>query len=107
MSDVQATQSAESLERRDTIVALQLRMAKATVYGAKLLKDYSDQPGHRGVSGDEYGFPEDMVIRAIQQGFQVGVHAIGDAGNTYSKGGHRVRLTLTDLTSATRIRYEY
>ena len=49
--------------------------------GAKMLQDYSDQPGHRGVSGDEYGFPEDMVTRAIQRGFQVGVHAIGDAGN--------------------------
>ncbi len=49
--------------------------------GAKLIEDYSDEPGHRGVSGDEYGFPEDMVTRAIGQGFQVGVHAIGDAGN--------------------------
>ena len=49
--------------------------------GAKMIEDYSDQPGHRGVSGDEYGFPEDMVTRAIQKGFQVGVHAIGDAGN--------------------------
>jgi hypothetical protein len=35
------------------------------------------------------------------------VESIGDSGNTYSKGGKRVRLTLTDLTSATRIRYEY
>lgn len=35
------------------------------------------------------------------------VEAIGDAGNTYSKGSHRVHLTLTDLTAATRIRYEY
>lgn len=49
--------------------------------GAALLEDYSDQQGHRGVSGDEYGFPEDMVTRAIGAGFQVGVHAIGDAGN--------------------------
>ncbi len=49
--------------------------------GAKLLADYSDQPGHRGVSGDEYGFPEDLVTAAINRGFQVGVHAIGDAGN--------------------------
>ena len=45
-----------------------------------MIEDYSDQPGHRGVSGDEYGFPEDVVTRAIQQGFQVGVHAIGDQG---------------------------
>lgn len=49
--------------------------------GARMLDDYSDQPGHRGVSGDEYGFPEDLVTRAIRKGFQVGVHAIGDAGN--------------------------
>ncbi len=49
--------------------------------GAKMIEDYSDQPGHRGVSGDEYGFPEDMVDRAIAAGFQVGVHAIGDGGN--------------------------
>lgn len=49
--------------------------------GAKMIEDYSDQPGHRGVSGDEYGFPEDVVTRAIKKGFQVGVHAIGDAGN--------------------------
>lgn len=49
--------------------------------GAKLLADYSDQPGHRGVSGNEYGFPEALVSRAIHAGFQVGVHAIGDAGN--------------------------
>jgi predicted amidohydrolase YtcJ len=49
--------------------------------GARLLEDYTDQPGHRGVSGDEYGFPEDLVTAAVNAGFQVGVHAIGDAGN--------------------------
>jgi predicted amidohydrolase YtcJ len=49
--------------------------------GAKMLAAYSDQPGHTGTSGDEYGFPEDLVTAAISAGFQVGVHAIGDAGN--------------------------
>ncbi len=49
--------------------------------GAKMIEDYSDMPGHRGVSGSEYGFPEEVVIAAIAAGFQVGVHAIGDAGN--------------------------
>jgi predicted amidohydrolase YtcJ len=49
--------------------------------GAKLIEDYSDMPGHSGVSGSEYGFPEDVVTAAIAAGFQVGVHAIGDAGN--------------------------
>jgi predicted amidohydrolase YtcJ len=49
--------------------------------GARLLDDYSDQPGHRGVSGSEYGFNEDLVADMIEAGFQVSVHAIGDAGN--------------------------
>ncbi len=49
--------------------------------GARLLDDYSDQPGHRGVSGSEYGFDEDLVANMITAGFQVSVHAIGDAGN--------------------------
>jgi predicted amidohydrolase YtcJ len=49
--------------------------------GAKLLADYSDMPGHRGVSGDEYGFDQQLTARLMAAGFQVGVHAIGDAGN--------------------------
>jgi hypothetical protein len=49
--------------------------------GARLLYDYSDRPGHRGVSGDDYGFNEALMEEAMQQGFQVAIHAIGDAGN--------------------------
>jgi predicted amidohydrolase YtcJ len=49
--------------------------------GARLLEDYSDMPGHRGVSGDEYGFNEEIVADMMKAGFQVGIHAIGDAGN--------------------------
>lgn len=49
--------------------------------GARLLEDYSDTPGHRGTSGDEYGFDQELVTRMIKGGFQVGIHAIGDAGN--------------------------
>jgi predicted amidohydrolase YtcJ len=49
--------------------------------GAKMLEDYSDMPGHRGVSGEEYGFDEDLVADMIRAGFQVEIHAIGDAGN--------------------------
>ncbi len=49
--------------------------------GARLLDDYSDQPGHRGVSGENYGFNEALVADMIRAGFQVGIHAIGDAGN--------------------------
>ncbi|MEO0424190.1 MAG: amidohydrolase [Pseudomonadota bacterium] len=49
--------------------------------GARLLQDYADRPGHRGVSGSQYGFDEALVEDLMRAGFQVGVHAIGDAGN--------------------------
>ena len=49
--------------------------------GARLLYDYSDRPGHRGISGDGYGFNEELNAEAMKAGFQVAVHAIGDAGN--------------------------
>jgi len=49
--------------------------------GARLLEDYSDRPGHRGVSGDQYGFDQALAAELMTAGFQVGIHAIGDAGN--------------------------
>lgn len=49
--------------------------------GAQLLADYSDMPGHRGISGGAYGFDRTVVGNAMAAGFQVGIHAIGDAGN--------------------------
>ncbi len=49
--------------------------------GAQLLADYTDKPGHRGVSGGAYGFDRGVVADAMAAGFQVGIHAIGDAGN--------------------------
>ncbi|MEM8981761.1 MAG: amidohydrolase family protein [Pseudomonadota bacterium] len=49
--------------------------------GARLLADYSDMPGHRGVSGSNYGFDEALMADAMRAGFQIAIHAIGDAGN--------------------------
>jgi predicted amidohydrolase YtcJ len=49
--------------------------------GARLLYDYEDKPGHRGVSGDDYGFNEVLNAEAMKAGFQIAIHAIGDAGN--------------------------
>jgi len=49
--------------------------------GARLLEDYSDMPGHRGVAGGEYGFDETLAAELMARGFQIGIHAIGDAGN--------------------------
>jgi predicted amidohydrolase YtcJ len=49
--------------------------------GARLLYDYADRPGQRGISGNGYGFNEELNERAMRAGFQVAIHAIGDAGN--------------------------
>ena len=49
--------------------------------GARLLYDYADRPGYRGVSGDGYGFDQALNAEAMKAGFQVAIHAIGDAGN--------------------------
>ena len=49
--------------------------------GARLLYDYADLPGHRGISGDEYGFNQSLNAEAMRAGFQIAIHAIGDAGN--------------------------
>jgi len=49
--------------------------------GARLLYDYADKPGYRGVSGDDYGFNRELCAAAMKAGFQVAIHAIGDAGN--------------------------
>jgi predicted amidohydrolase YtcJ len=49
--------------------------------GAKLLEEYSDMPGHTGVSGEDYGFDEGIIEEMMAAGFQIGTHAIGDAGN--------------------------
>jgi predicted amidohydrolase YtcJ len=51
------------------------------VRGARLLEDYSDRPGHRGVSGAEYGYDKDLAAEAMSRGFQLAIHAIGDEGN--------------------------
>jgi len=49
--------------------------------GARMLYDYADQPGSRGVSGDGYGFDQSLNAAAMKAGFQIAIHAIGDAGN--------------------------
>lgn len=51
------------------------------VRGARLLADYSDSAGYRGVSGDRYGFDTAIVSALMRAGFQASIHAIGDAGN--------------------------
>ena len=47
--------------------------------GALLLADYSDRPGWKGVK--DATFDEEQLARAMRAGFQLSVHAIGDAAN--------------------------
>lgn len=49
--------------------------------GAALLEDYSDEPGHRGLVLLDRATLERRVTQAHDKGFQVAVHAIGDAAN--------------------------
>jgi predicted amidohydrolase YtcJ len=49
--------------------------------GALLLADYSDKPGHRGAAAD---FDHKLVAEMMKGGFQVAIHAIGDAGNRWT-----------------------
>ncbi|WP_412061974.1 amidohydrolase [Rubrivirga sp. IMCC45206] len=71
----------------DPEAMLQIRAVKAYYdgslgsRGAKLLEDYADQPGHRGVAGADYGFDPGATEAFIAAGFQAAIHAIGDAGN--------------------------
>lgn len=49
--------------------------------GAKFLEDYSDKKGHTGVGGKAYGFHEEIIIKGLDAGFQLAIHAIGDKAN--------------------------
>lgn len=49
--------------------------------GARLLEDYEDRPGQRGVSGGEYGYDQALAAEAMKRGFQLAIHAIGDEAN--------------------------
>ena len=49
--------------------------------GARMIEDYSDMPGHKGISGADYDFDPERVRAFMAAGFQAGIHAIGDGGN--------------------------
>jgi predicted amidohydrolase YtcJ len=73
--------------KTDTTDKLTVRSVKAFYdgalgsRGALLFADYSDKPGHRGVRGEGAGFDQKLVADMMKSGFQVAIHAIGDAGN--------------------------
>ena len=49
--------------------------------GAKLIEPYADEPGHTGLELIPAQRIKDVAVRALQRGFQLNVHAIGDGAN--------------------------
>jgi predicted amidohydrolase YtcJ len=49
--------------------------------GARLLAPYADRPGERGVPTPEAAFDPKLTAALMKAGFQVDIHAIGDAAN--------------------------
>lgn len=49
--------------------------------GAWMRADYADKPGERGLPFYDEGLLRRMILEASAKGFQVNVHAIGDAAN--------------------------
>jgi len=49
--------------------------------GAWLIEPYTDMPGHYGHAVSELSYLQEVCNDAIQKGFQVCTHAIGDRGN--------------------------
>lgn len=51
--------------------------------GAKLLEDYCDHSGHRGLFVSDLDHLRKATQQATEAGFQVGAHAIGDEANRF------------------------
>src|SRR4029079_381616 len=65
-----------------TVRALKKQMDGALgSHGAWLLEPYADQPGTSGLNTDPLADIEETAAIALEQGFQLAVHAIGDRAN--------------------------
>ena len=80
--------------------------------GARLLEDYADRPGHRGLFVTD---PRDLrrdVLRTMDAGLQPAIHAIGDAANRlaldiYGEGLARLIASRAEAGLALRPRIEH
>lgn len=77
------------------------------VRGARLLADYADSAGYRGVSGDRYGFDTAIVSGLMRAGFQASIHAIGDAGNRETLDFLERVMRVSSATRSLRHRVEH
>ena len=49
--------------------------------GAKMIEDYSDDPGNKGLLVSEISVLKDYCMRALKNNYQVAIHCIGDDAN--------------------------
>ncbi|HKL15523.1 MAG TPA: amidohydrolase family protein, partial [Balneolaceae bacterium] len=49
--------------------------------GAAMLEDYSDEPGNKGLLFFEQERLNNMLLKGAEAGYQMNIHAIGDAAN--------------------------
>jgi predicted amidohydrolase YtcJ len=49
--------------------------------GARLLEDYADEPGNRGLFTADSALMRRVAAQALRSGFQLNIHAIGDGAN--------------------------
>lgn len=65
-----------------TVRSIKLNMDGALgPWGAWLLEDYTDKPGHRGHETMPIGLVSELAEKGLQSGFQICSHAIGDRTN--------------------------
>ena len=75
--------------------------------GAALLEDYSDDPGNRGLSIMGRDVIEPLTARALEAGFQVCTHAIGDRGNRETLDAYEAALKAVPTAKDARLRIEH
>jgi predicted amidohydrolase YtcJ len=73
--------------------------------GAWLLQDYSDRPGHRGTP--DASFDKSLAADMAKAGFQLAVHAIGDAANRETLDFFESLFAAAPATMALRHRIEH
>ncbi|MEP7383037.1 MAG: amidohydrolase [Gemmatimonadota bacterium] len=79
--------------------------------GARLSSPYHDEASERGLDLDPNGRLDSIIVRGLARGFQIAVHAIGDASNhdvlaAFSRAGPSARATRFRLEHVSMLRDE-
>jgi predicted amidohydrolase YtcJ len=74
--------------------------------GAALIEPYSDEPSSHGLLFSKFAGMDAMMTKAMRKGYQVNVHAIGDAGNRQILDVYKKELPATK-TAGLRHRIEH